>query len=207
MHRTRHRAGVRAFTSKESVIDREFSRPWRVPSRSGKRVLTAALVGVMIAWPAAQPAEQASVRAGVPGLVLVSLAQRLNPPGFELQDVSVTKHPDEVGPSEVVVAEFLGPGTRNAVRFLKFTSEVQAKSFLEEASRDGTEFASTELPSALASSATATCSVKTLATCLVQVGDLVVSGVSASTCPHPRPEARDRAVSLLGLGMRQLQQG
>ncbi len=115
-----------------------------------------------------------------PAVPLVELAEASSPSGYELQEVSVSPA-EEPGAEEVVTATYLGAGVRNEISYTTFASARAAGKFLEGQPLD-------------------TCSVRTTATCLERVGEVVVTATSSSTCPHPTPDVHDRALTLLEFG-------
>jgi hypothetical protein len=133
---------------------------------------------------------------------LMLLARHLSPRGFQLQDISVASQQDGLISYRVVSATFLGPGARNAVRYMTFGSTEEADTFVREAPPpSNTGAAPNSTPTAALSGASnsqsISCSFGTLTVCSTRIGRTVVSGVSSSTCPHSGPEAQDRARFLL----------
>ena len=109
---------------------------------------------------------------------LADVAEAESPSGYDLQEVSVSQAPGAV---EVVTADYLGPGVRNAITYTRFGSANAAGKYLRGQASD-------------------TCSVRTTATCLERVGEVVVSATSSSTCPHPTHDVLVRAEELLLFG-------
>ena len=110
---------------------------------------------------------------------LAELAESSSPSGYDLQEVSLSH---ARGAVEVVTADYLGPGVRNAITYTRFGSANAAGEYLRGEASD-------------------TCEVRTTATCLDRVGEVVVSATSSSTCPHPTHDVLDRAQELLLFGM------
>jgi hypothetical protein len=132
----------------------------------------------------------AGIRAAAGGEapVRTSVADQLSadsPEGFQLQEVSVSKGGDAEGSIETVTATYLGPGVRNEITHISFATEQSAESFLETLEKDS-------------------CSVRLRAVCVTRVGRAVLTAASASTCPHPMPEVRERAMLLLEFAVARL---
>lgn len=115
-----------------------------------------------------------------PAVPLVDLAGVSSPAGYELQEVSVS--PADPGAEEVVAVTYLGPGVRNEISYTTFASAQAAEEFLGAQALDS-------------------CSVRTTATCLDRVGEVIVRATSSSTCPHPTHDVHDRAMELLDFGL------
>ena len=106
-----------------------------------------------------------------------------SPEGFDLQEVTVSPG-EEPGADEVVTATYLGAGVRNAISYTRFADADAAKDFLAGVAADS-------------------CSVRSTSTCVDRVREIVVSGTSSSTCPHPTPDVKHRAQTLLEFGLGQ----
>ena len=104
------------------------------------------------------------------------------PEGFELQEVTVSTWRDAQGAVELVSAKYLGAGTRNEIRYLTFATEKDAQSFVASMDSDS-------------------CSPDGLVECVTRVGNKVVEGLSASTCPHPTHDMVVRAEVLMNFGV------
>ena len=105
------------------------------------------------------------------------------PSGYDLQEVSISR---ARGSEEVVTAEYLGPGVHNEISYTTFANAEAAEEFLRNVPADS-------------------CTVRTTAECVDRVREVVVSGKSSSTCPHPTPDVKYRAQTLLEFGLGRLQ--
>ena len=130
--------------------------------------------------------EEATPAVATPEVPISELAASSSPEGFELQDVTVLTGKDADGADELVSAKYLGPGTRNEIRYLTFATDQAAESYIQSLDKDS-------------------CSPRTLAQCAMQIANRVVAGLSASTCPHPTGEIPARASTLRDFGVSQLQ--
>ena len=101
--------------------------------------------------------------------------------GFDLQDVTVVTGEAADGADELVSAKYLGAGTRNEIRYRTFSSQRAAEAFTSSMDPD-------------------TCSPDGLVECVTRVANVVVSGLSASTCPHPTHDTVVRAETLMRFG-------
>ena len=115
--------------------------------------------------------------------VALSELAAASPEGFDLQEVTVSPD-EEPGVDEVVTATYLGAGVRNAISYTRFADADAAKTFLAGVAPDS-------------------CSVRSTSTCVDRVREIVVSGTSSSTCPHPIPDVKHRAQTLLEFGLGQ----
>ena len=113
-------------------------------------------------------------------------AAAAEPEGFELQEISVSTGRAAEGADELVSAQYLGAGTRNEIRYMTFSSDQAAEAYLKSLDPDS-------------------CSIRSLATCASRMGNRVVAGLSASTCPHPTEGIPDRASILRDFGLAQLE--
>ena len=104
------------------------------------------------------------------------------PEGFQLQEVSVETGKAADGADKLVRATYLGSGIRNEIRYHVFATERGAESYLQALEPD-------------------LCEVRSLVQCSAQAGHTVVTGLSATPCPHPAPEALDRARALQRFGV------
>jgi hypothetical protein len=140
--------------------------------------------GIRAAAEGATPQPVAETTPSVPTSIEEAAAAE-TPEGYELQDVTVLTGKDAQGAEELVSAQYLGAGTRNEIRYLTFSTDQAAEAFLGTLDPDS-------------------CSPRTLTTCAKSLGNMVVAGLSASTCPHPTEEVTARASTLRDFGLGQL---
>lgn len=158
------------------------------PSSTGPRrrgLVQASLLALVLLFPMAGGRGAVAEGEGAPRLPVAELARAGSPPGFQLQEVSISTGAEAAPADEVVSATYLGPGVRNEVTYMTFASAEAAMSFAGRVEPDP-------------------CSGRSLVVCSARVRNIVVTGRSGSTCPHPTAEVRDRAQALLDFGQGQL---